>query len=414
LVTLFLNKRLDQASRYKDKKNMKLSIGKTATGEDFFLRNDIVAEIYEALNEGNHLLLSAPRRVGKTSIIHYIKDNPTEEYYCVYVDTEDVTDSQTFFKVLLKAIFDIENKSRYQKSIEKAGKTIKGFFDKIDTVDIGGFFSIDFNGKDNENINYYEKFKDFLEKVDLDNRKILLMVDEFPVTIEHIKDEQGEQAARNFLKQNRAIRQNDKYNQKIKFIYTGSIGLLSVVKKLNATADVNDILSYKLRPLTLTESLNLCQTLLKSYQIEADEKVLKYLLQEKIEWLIPFHIQLSIKEIRDLYRLEAQKVNKAFIDKAFNELILNGDIYLDHYRGRLSKVFNRDELTLVHEILKKLTENQSINETELYDLAVKNQLENSFKNILMTLEYDGYIVESTDKKWRFYSPILKKWWSKNV
>ena len=207
---------------------MKLSIGKTATGEDFFLRNDIVAEIYEALNEGNHLLISAPRRVGKTSIIHYIKDNPTEEYYCVYVDTEDVTDSQTFFKVLLKAIFDIENKSRYQKSIEKAGKTIKGFFDKIDTVDVGGFFSIDFNGKDSEDVNYYEKFKDFLEKVDLDNRKILLMVDEFPVTIEHIKDEQGEQAARNFLKQNRAIRQNDKYNQKIKFIYTGSISMLLV------------------------------------------------------------------------------------------------------------------------------------------------------------------------------------------
>ena len=87
---------------------MKLSIGKTATGENFFLRNDIVVEIYEALNEGNNLLLSAPRRVGKTSIIQFIKDNPTDEYYCVYVDTEDVSDGQSFFRVLLKAIFDIE------------------------------------------------------------------------------------------------------------------------------------------------------------------------------------------------------------------------------------------------------------------------------------------------------------------
>ena len=393
---------------------MKLSIGKTATGDDFFLRNDIVAEIYEALSESDSLLLSAPRRVGKTSIIHYIKDNPTEEYYCVYVDTEDVTDSQTFFKVLLKAIFDIENKSRYQKSVEKAGKKIKGFLSSIDNIDIGGFFSIDFNEKASESIDYYEKFKDFLEKVDLDNRKILLMVDEFPVTIEHIKDEQGEQAARNFLKQNRAIRQNNKYNQKIKFIYTGSIGLLSVVKKLDATADINDILSYKLRPLSLVEGLALAQTLLNTYQIQANEEDLKYLLQQTIEWLIPFHIQLSIKEIRDLYRLEAKEVNQTFIDQAFNELILNGGIYLDHYRGRLSKVFNRNELTLVHEILKKLTENQSVNELELYDLSVKNRLESSFRNILLTLEYDGYIVELADKKWRFYSPILKKWWSKNV
>lgn len=392
---------------------MKLSIGKTATGDNFFQRDKVIAEIYEALEEGQNLLLSAPRRVGKTSIIHYIKDNPSEDYYCVYVDTEDVSDSQTFFRVLLKAIFDIENKHRFLKTIEKAGKKLKGFLSSIENVEVGGV-KIDFNDKSDEKLDYYEKFKDFLEKVDLDGRTILLMVDEFPVTIEHIRDEQGEQAARNFLKQNRAIRQNDKYNQKIKFIYTGSIGLLSVVKKLNATADVNDIQTYKLRPLSLKDALDLAQMLLANYDIETSEEVLTYLLKEKIEWLIPFHIQLAIKEIRDLYRREEREVNKSFIDEAFNELILNGSIYLEHYRGRLSQVFNRNELILVHELLKKLTEDTSIAESHLYDLAVKHQLEDSFKNILLTLEYDGYIAETNEKQWRFYSPILKKWWSKNV
>jgi uncharacterized protein len=390
---------------------MKLSIGKTATGENFYLRNDIVTEIYEALEEGQNLLLSAPRRVGKTSIIQYIKDNPTNEYYCVYVDTEDVSDSQMFFKVLLKAIFDVENKSRFQSVILKAGKTIKGFLSNIDNVDIGGFLKVDFN---DSKLDYYEKFKAFLENVDLDGRKILLMIDEFPVTIEHIRDEQGEQAARNFLKQNRSIRQNPKLSQKINFVYTGSIGLLGVVKKLEATADINDIQTYKLRPLHLKDALRLAQNLLQSYQIEVSEGVLKYLLQEKIEWLIPFHIQLAIKEIRDLYRIEAKKIDKSFIDKAFNELILNGSIYLEHYHGRLSQVFNRNELALVHEILIKLADKQAITELELYDLAVKHHLENSFKNILLTLEYDGYIVDLGDRKWRFYSPILKKWWSRNV
>jgi uncharacterized protein len=278
---------------------------------------------------------------------------------------------------------------------------------------VGGV-KIDFNEKADEKPDYYEKFKDFLEKVDLDNRKILLMIDEFPVTIEHIRDEQGEQAARNFLKQNRSIRQNDKYNQKIKFIYTGSIGLLSVVKKLSATADVNDIQTYKLRPLSLKDALELAKTLLENYQIEASDEVLTYLLKEKIEWLIPFHIQLAIKEIRDLHRIEAREVNRAFIDRAFNELVLNGSIYLEHYRGRLSQVFNRNELTLVHDLLRKLAEYQSVAELELYDLAVKYRLEESFKNILLTLEYDGYIAETNEKQWRFYSPILKKWWSKNV
>lgn len=95
-------------------------------------------------------------------------------------------------------------------------------------------------------------------------------------------------------------------------------------------------------------------------------------------------LNLSIKEIRDLYRLEAKEVNQAFIDQAFNELVLG--IYLDHYRGRLSKVFNRNELTLVYEILKKLTESQSVNELELYDLSVKIILKVLLKSILKWFE----------------------------
>ena len=393
---------------------MKLSIGKVATGADFYPRDRIVLELYEALQEGNHVLLSAPRRVGKTSLIYFMKDNPTDEYYCVYINTEDVTDRQDFFKALLKAICDVENKSRYRKSLEKAGKRIKGFFSSIDTIEIGGLFSLDFSEKESEAIDYYEKFKEFLEKVDLDGRRILLMIDEFPVTVEHIKDELGEEAARLFLKQNRAIRQNPAYSQKIRCIYTGSIGLLSVVKRLNATADINDILSYKLRPLSLVEALELAHRLLRTYQIEVEDDVLIYLLQDKIEWLIPFHIQLAIREIRELYRREALPVDKVFVDKAFRELILNGDMYMDHYRGRLSRVFNRDELSFVYALLSKMTEKELLSKNELYDLAVKFSIETSLTNILLTLEYDGYIVEATDQKWRFYSPILKKWWSKNV
>ncbi len=197
------------------------------------------------------------------------------------------------------------------------------------------------------------------------------MIDEFPVTIEHIRDEQGEQAARNFLKQNRSIRQNDKYNQKIKFIYTGSIGLLSVVKKLSATADVNDIQTYKLRPLSLKDALELSQTLLENYQIAASDEALTYLLKEKIEWLIPFHIQLAIKEIRDLHRIEAREVNRAFIDRAFNELVLNGSIYLEHYGGAVAK--GRADW--------------------IVDLAV-NIASRIFQKYPLTLEYDGYIAET--------------------
>jgi uncharacterized protein len=393
---------------------MKLSIGRIAIGDNFFERENVINDLYEALNEGGNLLLSAPRRVGKTSVIQYIQDNPRLGYYPVYVDTEDINDSNNFFKTLLMAILDVDNKNKFQKAIEKAGKKVKGFFSSIDAIDIAGVLSIDFDDKESSPIDYYEKFKSFLDNIDLDGNKILLLVDEFPVTIEQIRDESGEEAAKNFLKLNRAIRQNGKLNKKISFIYTGSIGLLSVVRRINATADINDIQQYKLKPLSESEAMLLTSRLLASYSIHVEEHIINYLLIEKIEWFIPFHIQLAVKEIRDHYRIKAGVVDKAFIDSAFNELILNGSLYLEHYRGRLSQVFNRFEVNLAHEILKKLSNTNSISEYELHDLAVKHDLSKSFKSIMLTLEYDGYITEVDDKKWRFYSPILKQWWSKNV
>jgi len=85
----------------------------------------------------------------------------------------------------------------------------------------------------------------------------------------------------------------------------------------------------------LQDALQLAKDLLDSYEISASEDVLKYLLQQKIEWLIPFHIQLAIKEIRDLYRLETKQVDKSFIDKAFNEL----DFKRKHLFRTLSRPF---------------------------------------------------------------------------
>jgi len=53
----------------------------------------------------------------------------------------------------------------------------------------------------------------------------VLMVDEFPQTIENIVRNSNEQAAIQFLQSNREIRQNPALSQHLQFIYTGSIGL---------------------------------------------------------------------------------------------------------------------------------------------------------------------------------------------
>lgn len=52
-----------------------ITIGPPATGEDFFDRETLLEDIQGAVSKGS-VLLAAPRRVGKTSIMLRIRDKP--------------------------------------------------------------------------------------------------------------------------------------------------------------------------------------------------------------------------------------------------------------------------------------------------------------------------------------------------
>src|SRR5687768_17960591 len=94
---------------------MKNIVGIPAIGENFFHRHKEIDKISSRLRAGNNLQIAAPRRVGKTSILHYLKDNHVDGHIYVYVDTERVDNEQDFFKKLLKAIVKIELITSSQK-----------------------------------------------------------------------------------------------------------------------------------------------------------------------------------------------------------------------------------------------------------------------------------------------------------
>jgi uncharacterized protein len=390
---------------------MKGIIGNPARNEKFFDRKDILDEIYEAIEDGNNLLISAPRRVGKTSILFYLADHPTDKFYIVYTITESINDSNQFFQKLFESILDSDTLDNYGKIPGKAIDLFKEWASRIKSFSIKDG-SIEF--ADKREGDFYKEFLTFLDKIDLNGNQIVLMIDEFPVTVENIIKEKGTEAAISFLKQNRAIRQNEKLSKKIKFIYTGSIGLYSIVRSIDSTVEINDLMEIKVKPLSLHDSKLFITKLLSEHNINISSDSLEYLI-DKIEWTIPFYLQLAAREIRDIYQINPKEIDRQFINVAFNKIIENGNIYFDHYRGRLNKIFEHTELEFIKALLKKLAETISIQSNVIHDLAVKYSVENKYKLLLDALIYDGYIMNTTESdSYRFYSPILKKWWEKNV
>jgi len=126
------------------------------------------------------------------------------------------------------------------------------------------------------------------------------MVDEFTETLDNILVKHGSQEARRFLQTFRELMHNRKITDNVQFLLTGSIGLQPLVKKLNASDLVNNLQYIDIPPLTETEAISLFRQLTETEAIQIDDETVQFILR-KIYWLMPFHVQLLVQEVIDVY-----------------------------------------------------------------------------------------------------------------
>ncbi|MCP5062946.1 MAG: ATP-binding protein [Ignavibacteriae bacterium] len=380
-------------------------VGPAATGDDFYKRPKLIDEIWRVIKSGSNVLLVAPRRVGKTSILYYLKDNPEEKFKPLYLITESVNDENEFFRKLYGHVFELLD------GIEKFSQRIRNLVgkNKISEISKSG---VKLEGA---NLNYYDAFIKLFEILDLDGDKLLIMIDEFPETVENIKRDKGETDALRFLQRNRELRHSTIVKEKAQFIYAGSIGLENVVSKINASSTIDDLNSFGVPPFTEKESRELIfDKILKNSEMQIKDEQLSFLLN-KIEWLIPFYIQLIMDEVYKLYSYEElEEITNETIELAIDKSIQH-KLYFDLWLSRLKTSFKGDELTFVKNVLNHISEHDTILSVEIYNFAEEFNITETYKDIVNTLVYDGYINNNDNPKiYRFNSPILKRWWYKYV
>ncbi len=391
---------------------MKNVIGQPARGENFYERSREVKRVTNSLANGNNIQITAPRRVGKTSILWFLLDNDVANRHYVYVDTESVEQEQDFYKKLLVEILRNAKVSGSKKLLNAFEKGFNKLFKKLSSITIAGT-GLEFS-QDEPVRDYFEELQNFLEGyAATEDIELVLLIDEFPQTVENLK-QHSEEAARTFLKSNRSLRMNPALKDKIKFIYTGSIGLNHTVARLDATATINDLNSIEVGPLREAEALDLFHRLLHANRRSADATADKALL-ELLQWYIPFHIQLIVQELIQQGQ-EDVTINEAAVRHAVEQIIdLRNQNHFDHYNSRLKSQFKDNAFRYADELLKRIAEKDSISKAEAADLAVKYSVSEDYRRILESLIYDGYIhLPGTTNEYRFNSPIVKMWWQKFI
>jgi uncharacterized protein len=389
---------------------MRNIVGQIATKEDFYKREREVFSLWKALDAGANIQLSAPRRVGKSSILHFLKDNPFEGYHFIYVEVESARSKDEFYRKIYREILKSESLTRQRKFWEQLKVAGNGFLKRLKGVSLGQIGSIEFN--DVAEMDYEDELLNLLCGIDFGGAKLIIMIDEFPeVILNIVENNDGNEAiAKSFLQSNRAFRNHVGIQGKIQFIYTGSNSLNITVANLDASALINDLNAVAVHPLKESEARDLVRQVLANYGYEITDECLIYLIK-KVEWLIPFYLQLMVQEIINLI-IPTDIITSEIIDGAFvNILDQRNDHHFEHYVKRLKRLFAANELQFVNRFLCELAHNGSLTKNQALDIARGIIQEAQARRNILSLMHDGYLLRTADMAdYKFNSPILQKWW----
>ena len=97
-------------------------------------------------------------------------------------------------------------------------------------------------------------------------------------------------------------------------------------------------------------------------------------------------------------------------DRAFNKICnRRNNIFLESYHTRLQTAFVNGDYVLALSFLAKIAKSNSVSSRALFQNAQSEDDKKQYRNILRTLEFDGYIFNSNEL-YSFNSPILQEWW----
>lgn len=382
-------------------------------GDKFFGRDVDLELLSERVREGTHTLLTAPRRMGKTSLVHELlrRLELSGKFATVFVDVEDANDPPD-------AIASIGSECRSTR--HRLAEIFGDAFARVEELAVHHLRVKLRAGLDHGN--WRHRGDQILEVLAENNLPVVLAIDELPILVNRlVKGKNYEitperhREADQFLSW---LRKNAQaYQGKICLILTGSVGLEPVLSQANLSAHANAYQPYHLRPWEAAEASECLAALARQYELNLPSEVRQDMCQ-RLRCCVPHHVQQFFSHLYEYLRREnrttatAQDVQSVY---SGDMLSVRGQVDLEHYEGRLKTSLGPAGYELA---LGLLTEGAcaggtlSAEAVKLYKSYSEDQAEgasSSFGAVLRQLEHDGYF-EAVDGGYRFVSGLLEDWW----
>lgn len=359
------------------------NVSKPVTSKSmFFGRQDIIDSVVNHLNKkgpDNIFVIHGERRIGKTSILFQLRDYLlSNNYIPVHINMHAITCKGTdvFFYNLSEYILgSLERENFIMESLchEEFQEAPEAHFKR--------------------------KILEPLEKK-LDDRKIVLMFDEFEELYKLVEDRKIDEEVLSFLES--TIRAS----KKIYFIFTGAHQLKEIMGKY-WSALLKLAIHKKVDTLSKEDTIDLMVKPVAKHNMQYQEEAKEYLFQ--MTGGHPYFVQLICHELVEYHnQTRRSNIETDDINKVLERVLDKGDYHFRFIWGQLE----RNE-KIVLGALAQLTNLSKIPEDRILLALAKKHLPNfTLGRLLDTLDklcYRDVIVEDKKSLYRFKVNIIGMW-----
>ncbi|MFB9314318.1 hypothetical protein [Nocardioides plantarum] len=354
-------------------------------------RRDVLRRAREEFTAGNNLSLTDPRRMGKTVLLDLLVDDPGAGLLAIKIDYEGVRSSTEF------VLRTLEGLRAHRGLASRTRDRWRTFFDNVD-LDLGlGPVKLGVAATGRSATALLSDVILAVEEHLPPEALLVVAMDEVPIAIANIKDNEGPAAAHQLLQCLRELRRR---RSRLRWILCGSIGFHHVLRACGATEGViNDLVNLPLGPMTQPEAVELAHRLLLGIGHTPTDPAVSEMV--RVTERIPFLLHALAHRLRESgLATDATRVVSVFDEfvgdredsRALTHLVTRLDPL---YEGRVREA----EL-----LLDRVATAGSVPTAD-----VLTQGSDQIRLILDDLVDDHYLVEGADAiRWRY--DVLRRVW----
>ena len=387
-------------------------------GDRFFDREAELGLLRERMKNGTHTLLTAQRRMGKTSLVRELlrQLNDEGEVATVFVDVEAAMDAAD-------AVAEMATQARPLQSVRgRIASLVSGSFRGVrENVEELGVSELKVRLRAGMNSGNWQRTGDqVFEALAANERPVVLAIDELPILVNrllkgnaYLITPERRAATDSFMGW---LRKNCQTHQdRVCLIISGSVGLEPVLSQAKLSAHANVYRPFDLKPWTHDIAVECLAALSRGHGVSLPEEVRDEMCW-RLRCCVPHHVQRFFNHLYEyLTREQRKEATFADVARVYPDDLLGarGQTDLLHYGERLETVLGDRGCAVARSLLTAAAVNGGLLEYSVVEshreLAEPGSEDNPVDDVLHVLEHDGYL-EGRTGGYGFVSRLLEDWW----